>query len=554
MPLSHLTQPPFNLDPAGVDWVQRTMDGLTLRDTLAQLFVLISRGDDPTDLAQIKAFKPGGMTRFFSAECAHELAVLTDMQATSAIPMLVSADLEGSRMSIAGGTPVLNPLGLAAIDDVQTTREISRIMAEEALALGVNWSFTPVLDINAAWRSAIVATRGFGSDVDTIKRHALAQIEVFQAHGLAATAKHWPGEGFDDRDQHLVTTVNPLSMPDWEAQFGTLYRAAINAGVLSVMSAHIALPAFIREQDPNAGVEAFRPASVSHGLNIDLLRGRLGFNGVIVSDASVMGGLGAWSNLTQAKVDIIANGCDIILFSFNPQGEMQALLDAVGSGRITQARLHDAVSRVLGLKAALGLHVGRGLPQPDGLAQLGRADSREIAAQSFRRAPTLVKDTQNLLPLNPVTHRRVLVISGGIISPIHPPAAFVLPDLLAARGFAVTLFEKGTRVNPTDFDLVLYLFGEETLLTRSRIFIDWADLMGGFEGAMTRFWHDVPTAMISFGYPYYLYDAPRVPTYINAYSTLDDAQDAVVELMLGNAPWTGTNPVDPFCRLEDAKY
>ena len=559
MPLSHLTRAPFNLDLAGIDWVQRTMDALSLRDKLAQLFVLISMGDvsageNPAELAQIAAFKSGGITRFFSADSAREHAFLTNLQANAAIPLLVSADLEGSRMSIAGGTPVLNPLGLAAIDDVAMTREVSRIMAEEALAMGVNWSFTPVLDINAAWRSAIVATRGFGRDVETIKRHALAQIETFQALGLAATAKHWPGEGFDDRDQHLVTTVNPLSMAEWEAQFGTLYRAAINAGVLSVMSAHIALPAFIRAQNPDAGVEAFRPASVSHALNIDLSRGQLGFNGVIVSDASVMGGLGAWSNLTQAKVDIIANGCDIILFSFNPQGEMQALLDAVASGRITQSRLHDAVSRVLGLKAALGLHVGRGLPQPDGLARLGTPANREIADGSFRRAPTLVKDTQNLLPLNPVTHRRVLVISGDIISPVHAASAFVLPDRLAARGFAVTLFEKGTRVTPADFDLVLYLFGEETLLTRSRIFIDWADLMGGFEAAMTRFWHDVPTMMISFGYPYYLYDAPRVPTYINAYSTLDGVQEAVVDLMLGNAPWTGQNPVDPFCGLQDAQY
>lgn len=554
MPLTHLSGAPFNLDAAGLDWVQRTMDSLSLRDKVAQLFVLISMGDEMGNLAQIKAFKPGGMTRFFSPDSRHDHALLTAMQASAAVPLLVSADLEGSRMSIAGGTSVLNPLALAAIDDLDVTRATCRIMAEEALAMGVNWSFTPVLDINAAWRSAIVATRGFGRDLAVIKRHALAMIEVFQAHGLAATAKHWPGEGFDDRDQHLVTTINPLSMAEWEAHFGTLYRAAIDAGVLSVMSAHIALPAFICELDPGAGVEAFRPASVSQALNIDLLRNRLGFNGVIVSDASVMGGLNAWSGLTRAKVDIIKNGCDIILFSFNPEAELQAVLEAIATGEITAARLHDAVSRVLGLKAALGLHLGRGLPQPDGLARMGTAQNRKTAAAMFRRAPTLVKDTQNLLPLNPATHRRILVISGGIISPIHPPAAFILPGLLRQRGFEVTLFEKGQRVDPAETDLILYLFGEETLLTRSRIFIDWAALMGGFEGAMARFWHDVPTAMISFGYPYYLYDAPRVPTYINAYCTLDQMQQAVVDLMLGNGDWNRRSPVDPFCGLPDAAY
>ena len=192
-----------------------------------------------------------------------------------------------------------------------------------------------------------------------------------------------------------------------------------------------------------------RPAPVSHALNIDLLRGHLGFNGVIVSDASVMAGSGSWSSLTQAKVDLIANGCDVILFSFNPEAERQAVLDAIAAGRIRMARIDDAVTRILALKAALGLHQGRGLPQPDWRARIGTAANRDTAAQTCLRAPTLVKHTQNLFPPNPATHRRGRVISGGIISPIHPdPAPFVLPDLLAARGFAVTRFQPGTRVNP----------------------------------------------------------------------------------------------------------
>jgi hypothetical protein len=164
------------------------------------------------------------------------------------VPMLVSADVEGSRMSLAGGTEFPNPLSLAAIDDMATTSAISRAMAIEALAAGINWSFTPVLDINAKFKSAIVATRGFGSDLGTIERHALAALTAFQENGVAVAIKHWPGEGYDDRDQHLVTTVNPLSIAEWEASFGRLYRAAIAAGAMSVMSAHISFPAFIRPE------------------------------------------------------------------------------------------------------------------------------------------------------------------------------------------------------------------------------------------------------------------------------------------------------------------
>jgi beta-N-acetylhexosaminidase len=128
------------------------------------------------------------------------------------------------------------------------------------------------------------------------------------------------------------------------------------------------------------------------------------------------------------------------------------------------------------------------------------------------RAPTLVKDVQGILPLSPDRTRRVLVYTTGIITPLHgagEPMAF--PDLLRAEGFEVTLYSAETRPDPRSFDLVLFLMGEETLLTRGRIFLDWNRLTGGMHGAMQRHWHEVPTALISFGYPYYLYDAPRMP-------------------------------------------
>src|SRR5690606_40742448 len=229
-------------------------------DKLAQLFVLLSSGAPDEALETLRAFKPGGVTRLYSPDLEAEIDLARQFDGVGPVPMLVSADLEGSRMSLPFGTQVPNPLGLAAVDDVAATGVISTIMAREARAVGLNWSFTPVIDINAAWRSAIVGTRSYGSDMNKVERHALAQIEAFQANGIAATVKHWPGEGYDDRDQHLVTTVNPLTMPEWEASFGLLYRKAIEAGVMSVMSAHIALPAFVRALDPEAGAEAYRPA------------------------------------------------------------------------------------------------------------------------------------------------------------------------------------------------------------------------------------------------------------------------------------------------------
>jgi beta-N-acetylhexosaminidase len=422
-------------------------------------------------------------------------------------------------------------------------------MALEGRQVGINWSFTPVLDINAKFKSAIVATRGFGSDVDTIEKHAMAQMQAFQKRGVASAIKHWPGEGFDDRDQHLVTTVNPLSMEEWEARFGRLYRAGIEAGAMSVMSAHIALPAYIRQGNPDAGVEAYRPASISRDLNETLLRQELGFNGVIVSDATGMAGLKAWSTRADYLPELVAAGCDIILFADDAERDYGFVAAALDDGRLSWERVDEALTRQLALKAALGLHKPAPLPPVD------LAAHKRLGEEAARRAPTLVKDTQALLPISPENHRRVLVFSTGIVFPFFPnPVPFALPDMLKAKGFEVTMAEKGSWVNPEDYDLIVYLFGEETLLTRGHIFLDWLRLNGDFVTAMQRYWTDVPTLLISFGYPYYLYDAPRAPTYINAYSTTDTMQRAVVEALLGNQKWNTNSPVDPFAGDEQARY
>ncbi|WP_092180687.1 glycoside hydrolase family 3 N-terminal domain-containing protein [Devosia sp. YR412] len=537
-------------------WVAATRDSLSPRDKLAQLFVLLERGTPQEVAEEVRSFRPGGITRIYSDDLFAEIALARDLGTLSAIPLLVSADLEGSRMSLPFGTSVPNPLGLAAIDDVEATSAISTIMAREAHAVGLNWSFTPVIDMNAAWRSAIVGTRSYGSDINKVERHALAQIEAFQANGVAATVKHWPGEGYDDRDQHLVTTVNPLSMPEWEQSFGRLYRKAIENGVLSVMSAHIALPAFVLALDPDAGAEAYRPASLSKVLNEDLLRRELGFNGLIVSDATPMAGMGDWGPRDAVLPEVIISGCDLILFSDDPNADLMRLVKAVADGRLSQERVDEAVTRVLALKATLGLH--RDCPEPSietARHIVASEENRLIAERATARVPTLVKDVRHILPLSPHKTPRVLVYSSGVILPFVPqPLPLSLPERLEREGFIVTVFTPGMEVSPKDFDLVLYLFAEETLLTRSRIFIDWTKLTGSVFGAMQRFWHDMPALMISFGYPYYLHDAPRVPAYVNAYSSSEAMQAAVLEAIMGRQPFSGTSPVDPFVGSEQGKY
>lgn len=547
-----LTRAPFHLDPAGCDWVRATLANMDDDARLRHLFIHIFRGHDPAEVARMQALAPAGVTRFFSGDGSGDLDMLDALRAGATIPYLISADLEGSRMSMPFGTEVPNPLALAAVDDPQATGAIAAMTAREARAAGVNWSFTPVIDINAAFRSPIVATRGFGSDPARIARHARAHMTALQAHGVAATAKHWPGEGHDDRDQHLVTTVIPLSVAQWRQTHGALYADLIAGGILSVMSAHIAFPAYMVEKHSDPGREAYRPASINHTLNQTLLRDEMGFNGVIVSDATSMAGLGDWGRRDDDLPEIIENGCDLILFSDEPEADFARLRAALTDGRLSHARVQAALIRVLGLKAALGLNRPF---RPADRSALARPEDRAQARAITSRAPTLVKDRHGTLPITPERHKKVLIYSTGIVLPLRGmQAEFALPRMLESEGFAVTLFDPDKQQDPRDFDLVIYLMGEETLLTRGRIFLDWGRLAGGMEGAMKRVWHDVPTVLLSFGYPYYLYDAPAAPCVINAYATMESMQKAVLECLLGRAPFVGQSPVDAFCGRPEARF
>jgi len=269
-PADLLKKAPFSLGDEAVAWVHATLASLTLEEKLGQLIIGLSMGDEQH--ADLNTYQYGGITRFFNGDFESEQSLIKRLQAGSKVPLLISADLEGSNMSLPFGTQVPNQLALAAINNLHDTRTVTQIMAQEARAVG-----------NAAFRSAIVATRSYGDQPELIKQHAIAQLEVLQANGIAACAKHWPGEGFDDRDQHLVTTVIPQTRCEWDATFGMLYKAAIEAGVQSIMSAHIAFPDYIKSQNPNASVvEQHRPASISRNLNLSLLRDELGFNGLIV--------------------------------------------------------------------------------------------------------------------------------------------------------------------------------------------------------------------------------------------------------------------------------
>ena len=559
--LVSLTKPPFSLTAADVAWVEKTVGGMSTEDKVRQLFVHITMGDDPASIDRLAATKPGGIHRFMGADLEAAWKGTRRAVEASEIPLLITGDLEGGGHLSPAFTQVTNQLGLAAANDLEISAKSVGVLAAEGAAMGYNWSFTPVVDVNKETASAIVGTRSYGSDVEKIIAQALVSIKTMQSHGIAATAKHWPGEGFDARDQHLVTTINPLPFDEWEKIFGRIYRTMFDANVMSVMSGHIALPSWAAKCGVADGLERYRPASVSKFLNIDLLRGHLGFNGVVVSDATPMAGFGSWAGRETMVPETIENGCDVFLFAENERRDIQFMQDGLRNGVLSEQRLEDAVTRILGLKAALGLHrksIDERVPPLDLAKGLANSTAHQaIAKKAVEQSITLVKDTRHTLPINPAKHKRITLVNRGSPSfipgvPRKPITAIVKE--LEKRGLTIRDYDPKDPPTKENTDLLIYVLAVESSLTLSRIYIDWAAEHPQFPETMTRYWHDVPTVMISFGHPYFLFDAPRVPTYINAYSTVESAQEAVVQRLFGEAPFTGVSPVDAFAGAPDAKY
>ena len=552
-----LSAKPFNLSRSDTAWVEKTRDAMSTEDKIRQLFVHISIGDNPKEIADFSAMKPGGLHRFMGPELEPAWQATRQFMQSCEVPPFITGDIEGGGHGSAAMLQFPNNLGMAAANDPKLSARLLQAVCDEARALGFNWSFTPCIDINHATESAIVGTRSYGSNLKTIAAQAKVHIATLQKNGIAATAKHWPGEGYDARDQHLVTTVNPLSMKDWRKTFGKLYGGLIDQGVLSVMSAHIALPAYMKGK---RGLELLRPASINKHLNLKLLRKDMGFEGLIISDATPMAGLTSYSAREEQVPEVIENGCDMFLFSPNPEADLKFMLKGLKEKRLSEKRLEESVTRILALKAALGLHKmsldQRIKPLAEVREIVKSKKHLDIASQAAEKSITLVKDVKMLLPLSPSKYKRVTIIDSGAPNMFGGPRKEmkVFADELRGRGFELTHFDPTNLPSKDNTDLLLYVLSTESSLGLSHIHMDWLAEHKGFKHGMARFWHDVPTLMISFGHAYYLRDAPRVPAYVNAYSTGEAVQRAAAQALCSNAKMKGKSPVDAFAGAPDSRY
>ena len=565
--MADLRGKPFNLSDEGVKWVEDTLASMTQEEKIAQLFCLIAYNSEQEYLMNLaKNVKPGGlMLRPMPAEEGKATADV--LQKNSKIPMLLAANLErGGNGVMQEGTSLGSPLAVAATNDDTMAAKLGTVCGREGAAVGVNWSFAPIIDIDYNFRNPITNVRTFGSDPGRVKRMGVNYVKAVQKEGVAASIKHFPGDGVDERDQHLVTSINSLSCEDWDATFGEAYKACIEAGALTVMIGHIMQPAYSRKLAPGIKDEDIMPATLAPELVTTLLKEKLGFNGLVVTDATSMAGMTIPMPREKAVPLTIAAGCDMFLFTKNMEEDFGYMKKGIEDGVITEARLNDALTKILALKAALNLHTkqadGSILPNLEKVSQY-KDEHKSWANECADKAITLVKEEKGVLPLSPDRYKRVLLYpiesQEGFAYSVRVGAVDLFKDALVKEGFNVDVFQPnqgfegmmtGFKEMTDKYDLMLYIANMGTRSNQTAIRIEWAMPMGA---NCPIFVESVPTVFVSIENPYHLLDAPRVKTFINTYASTDTMLETLMDKLTGRSAFKGNSPIDAFCGMWDTR-
>jgi len=401
---------PVRLDHDGEKWADKTLHKLSIEEKVGQLFMIWTRAEflntASPDYARLRdtmnQYHVGSFAMtvryeppFLYKNQPYEAAeLLNRLQQDSKLPLLVAADFElGVSNRLNGTTNFPNAMALGATGNLQYAEAFGRITAQEARAVGVHWNFFPVADVNSNPANPIINTRSFGEDPQQVGEMVSAYIRGAHSGGMLVTAKHFPGHGNTATDSHLGLAQVTGDWSRLETVELPPFRKAIQAGVDSIMVAHVTVPAL----DPSPrGVATISPVIVSQ-----LLKHELHFPGIVITDALDMGALTRLysTNIGQEAVDAFKAGNDMLLIPPDLDAAYRAMVAAVRSGEIPESRLDESVLKILKIKAALGLHKARLIDLPTIAGALGRPENVALGQQMADDAVTLVRQNGAVLPL-----------------------------------------------------------------------------------------------------------------------------------------------------------
>ncbi len=529
--------------------------GLTLRQKVAQLIVIPFSGEAPnTRSRQYQQFvrlvrdqQVGGLILISRtargikrAEPYALAAFLNRMQRMARIPLLVSSDFErGASMRVDSTTLFPHSMAYAAAGDPQATRYLGEVTARDARALGVHWVFFPVADVNSNPNNPIINIRSFGESPRDVATHVRAFIEGAKSdpkNRVLTTAKHFPGHGDTAVDSHLALSSIPANREHLESVEFPPFRAAVDAGVDSVMTAHISVPALDA---------ADVPATLSPAILTGILRDEFKFQGLIVTDALEMGGVAKGYSNGEAAVKAIEAGADVLLMPPDPEAAIRAVLAAVRSRRLTVKRIDQSVARVLAAKQTVGLDRGK-LVNLESIADIVNSPEAAGHAQEIaERAVTLVKNDNGAVPLR------------------NPARAcfFILPESRESIEGEEILLELRRRsgsaqvftLDPTMPDSEIEANVQKGAVCEQVVVMAFASLASYSDGqvlpgAYPRLIEGLiagnrPVTLLSLGSPYLVRSFGKAGAFLTTYSPVPPSAIASVKALFGEIAITGKLPV-----------
>ena len=579
--MTDLRKKPYCLDDGGIKWVQDTIASMTDEEKVGQLFFQLTASTDEDYLCEL-------VTKYRVGGCRYNPMKGEDvkrhnelLQKHSKIPLFIACNTEmGGNGACSDGVYLGSGIKIGATDNESYAYELGRLSNAEAASIGCNMAFAPVCDVHKNWQNTEIVTRAFGSDADRVKRMSLEYVRgAHSVQGIASVAKHFPGNGLDLRDAHISNCVNTMNKEEWDESFGEIYKALFEEGVDAVMGGHIMMPEYMKDEYGVTDPQKLLPATLCPEIMTDLLRGRLGFNGMVVSDASHMVAMTNRMSRREMLPACINAGCDMFLFFNDPDEDFSIMLEAYKGGAISRERMDEALTRILGLKAKLGLH-----KKACSHIDFNRDEAAKLAKKISDKAITLVKYKDSVLPITPEKYKRIMIVHiKGAESPMEAFAKMAmggegkkdpakgLCERLCARGFDAFIYEspldqmKKRIENGEKPNLNVYFAGKNAIgefVSGQDLIITLFDVnmgrpsFGMSKGGGEIPWYvfEIPVIGISVGAPTMLADTPQLRTYINAYDKEPYTLDALVEkLTKGAQAFIGKDPIDSFCGMWDTR-
>jgi beta-N-acetylhexosaminidase len=469
-------------------------------------------------------------------------AQIAKYQQFSKTPLLTVDDMESGPGLLLKGLPHFpHQMAIGATDSDELAYEYGKCLALGAKSVGVNWLLTPVADLSLNPFNPDTHVRALGDNPEKVARLLAQMVRGMQDNGIAATLKHFPGDGVDYREQHLVTSCNSLSAEKWMKSFGHVFQSAIDEGASSIMTGHISLPAF--QQKTLNGL--YLPASISDELIVDLLKNKMNFGGVVVTDALIMGGLKKWTrDSADGAVKCLAAGNDMMLWP--DLDYFERIEAAIQNNEISEERLNDAVDRIWKMKEKLGVFE----PEKIKIASTPEEINDELTDMSRKvaeGATTLVKDNNKLLPISVEKHKRILIV-GVTPNKQYFESLETLRSELENKGHEVTLRHNvqyeadGWEDKYSEgYDLIIWAlnrfpqrpFGGMDFYG-NECFSIWGALCDRKED----------TIIVSLASPYH-YNAYflQADVFINTFSYVKESQKALAKALVGEISFNTKSPV-----------